>query len=133
VSGANRTVIVVDDDRDAREMLRTLLELEGFRVKVAPNGLRLLAALHVDRPGAIVLDVRMSWIDGFHLCEAIKRNPRFSSVPIIFVSARSEPVDRERGLALGAIDYFTKPLDVDRFVRRLRDTLAGGGERPNAT
>jgi DNA-binding response OmpR family regulator len=126
------SVIVVDDDRDAREMLRSLLEMEGFEVTVAPNGLRLLSALHVDRPGAIVLDVRMSWIDGFHLCEAIKHNPKFSSIPIIFVSARGEPADRKRGLELGAADYFTKPVDVDRFVRRLRDVVNAGGEQPNA-
>ena len=125
----NASVIVVDDDRDAREMLRSLLEVEGFDVKVASNGLRLLSALHIDRPGAIVLDVRMSWIDGFHLCEAIKHNPKFSAIPIIFVSARSEPADRKRGLDLGAADYFTKPLDVDRFVRRLHDVVDAGEQR----
>ena len=126
------SVIVVDDDRDAREMMRSLLEVEGFEVKVAPNGLRLLSALHIDRPGAIVLDVRMSWIDGFHLCEAIKQNPKFSAIPIIFVSARGELADRKRGLALGAADYFTKPVDVDRFVQRLRDVVSVGEKQADA-
>jgi DNA-binding response OmpR family regulator len=114
-------VIIVDDDRETREMLQMLLELEGFEVKLAANGLRLISTLHVDKPDIILLDVMMSWIDGFELCQAIKKNPEFASIPVVFVSARTAPADRERGIQVGASDYFTKPLDTHRLALRLHE------------
>jgi CheY-like chemotaxis protein len=67
-------IAVVDDDKDVRELLETTLQQEGYEVKLAANGLRLISTLHVDRPDLILLDVMMSWIDGFELCRAIKQN-----------------------------------------------------------
>src|ERR671939_1858582 len=87
-------IIIVDDDRDTREMLTLALELEGFEVAQAANGLRLISAMHVDRPDVILLDVMMSWIDGFELCRAIKKNPGFCEIPIVFVSARQSREDQ---------------------------------------
>ncbi len=123
-------ITIVDDDRDTREMLTLALELEGFEVGQAANGLRLISAMHVDRPDVILLDVMMSWIDGFELCRAIKKNPTFSDIPVIFVSARKGPDDERAGLEAGAQDYFTKPLDMDRLIGRIREILAqrGAGE-----
>ncbi len=92
-------VIIVDDDRDTREMLTLALELEGFDVGQAANGLRLISAMHVDRPDVILLDVMMSWIDGFELCRAIKKNPTFGDIPVIFISARKSVEDERAGIA----------------------------------
>jgi len=116
-------VVIVDDDRDTREMLTLALELEGFDVGGAANGLRLISAMHVDRPDVILLDVMMSWIDGFELCRAIKKNQTFADIPVIFISARKSAEDERAGRAAGAEDYFTKPLDVDRLVARIREIL----------
>jgi DNA-binding response OmpR family regulator len=116
-------VIIVDDDRDTREMLTLALELEGFEVGGAANGLRLISAMHVDRPDVILLDVMMSWIDGFELCRAIKKNEIFADIPVIFISARKSVEDERAGLEAGAVDYFTKPLDVDRLVARINEIL----------
>ncbi|HVI92389.1 MAG TPA: response regulator transcription factor [Anaeromyxobacter sp.] len=120
-------VIIVDDDRDTREMLTLALELEGFDVGQAANGLRLISAMHVDRPDVILLDVMMSWIDGFELCRAIKKNETFHDIPVIFVSARKSAEDERSGLEAGAIDYFSKPLDMDRLVARIREILTQRG------
>ena len=117
-------ITIVDDDRDTREMLTLALELEGFEVGQAANGLRLISAMHVDRPDVILLDVMMSWIDGFELCRAIKKNPIFADIPVIFVSARKSSEDERAGIAAGAHDYFTKPLDMDRLIGRIREILA---------
>jgi DNA-binding response OmpR family regulator len=122
-------VIIVDDDRDTREMLTLALELEGFEVGQAANGLRLISAMHVDRPDVILLDVMMSWIDGFELCRAIKKNPTFTEIPVIFISARKSAEDEKTGLAAGAVAYFSKPIDMDGLVSRMRALLgARGGE-----
>ena len=116
-----RKVIIVDDDRETREMLTMALEIEGFEVTEAANGLRLISTLHVDKPDVILLDVMMSWIDGFELCKAIKQNEEFRDIPVIFVSARKSPEDVARGLEAGAADYFTKPLDIDRLATRINE------------
>jgi DNA-binding response OmpR family regulator len=120
-------VIIVDDDRDTREMLTLALQLEDFDVSQAANGLRLISAMHVDRPDVILLDVMMSWIDGFELCRAIKKNPSFMDIPVIFISARKSVEDERAGLEAGAVEYFTKPLDMDRLIARMREILAARG------
>jgi len=130
-SSAGPRVIIVDDDRDTREMLTLALELEGFEVGQAANGLRLISAMHVDRPDVILLDVMMSWIDGFELCRAIKRNPTFADIPVIFISARKTPEDERTGLAAGAVAYFAKPIDMDGLTGRIREILAGRGASPS--
>ena len=118
-----RKVIIVDDDRETREMLQVLLELEGYEVKLAANGLRLISTLHVDKPDLILLDVMMSWIDGFELCQAIKKNPEFRDIPVFFISGRTAPEDVERGFAAGCHDYFPKPIDGERLVHRIREVI----------
>jgi CheY-like chemotaxis protein len=106
---ARPRIIIVDDDRDTREMLTLALELEGFEVGQAANGLRLISAMHVDRPDVILLDVMMSWIDGFELCRAIKQNPSFHDIPVIFISARKSDEDERAGRAAGV--ETVAPLD----------------------
>ena len=71
----------------------------------------------------ILLDVMMSWIDGFELCRAIKKNPTFGDIPVIFISARKSAEDERAGLDAGAVDYFPKRLDMDRLVGRIREIL----------
>jgi DNA-binding response OmpR family regulator len=119
-----RKVVIVDDDRETREMLTLALELESYHVDQAANGLRLISSLHVDRPDLILLDVMMSWIDGFELCRSIKKNVEFKDIPVIFISARKSGEDVRKGLAAGAADYFTKPVDIDRLTARIRELLA---------
>src|SRR5688572_33060723 len=124
MEGEMRKVAVVDDDREVRDALEHRLQGEGFEVKTAANGLRLVSTLKVDRPDVILLDVSMSWIDGFELCRAIKSNAEFSAIPVIFISGRTAPEDVERGMSCGAVDYFPKPLDLDRLVVRIREIVA---------
>ncbi len=116
-------IAVVDDDRDVREWLDDLLSGAGFDVRLAANGLRLVSTLQVDRPALIVLDVMMSWIDGFELCTALKRNPQFCDIPVVFISGRTENADIQRGMACGAIDYFPKPIDGARLLARVREIV----------
>ncbi|QRO01210.1 response regulator [Archangium violaceum] len=113
-------VTIVDDDRDTRELLSLALESEGFEVTAAANGLRLIASLQLKRPDVILMDVNMSWIDGFELCKAVKKNEQFRDIPVIFISGRGELEDKRRGLEAGAADYFVKPLDLNALINRLR-------------
>lgn len=119
-------IIIVDDDRDTRDILRMALEMEGYETLVAANGLRLIASLEVDRPDLIILDVVMSWINGVELCHSIKRNPEFQKIPVLFVSGRTSPEDIARGLEAGAEGYLCKPLDLEALLARVRALIGPG-------
>jgi DNA-binding response OmpR family regulator len=67
----------------------------------------------------ILLDVAMSWINGFELCRAMKANAIYKDIPVVFISGRSDTIDIERGMSCGAADYFVKPLDTTRLLERL--------------
>jgi DNA-binding response OmpR family regulator len=121
-------IIIVDDDRETRELLALALEREDFEVSQAANGLRLISTLHVDRPDLILLDVNMSWIDGFELCKAVQKNEEFARIPVIFISARSSAADVKKGREAGACDYFTKPVELPTLIARIRELIA---ERAN--
>ena len=123
-------VTIVDDDRESRELLSLALSLEGFTVHTAANGLRLIALLKVERPDVILLDVNMSWIDGFELCRAVKKNEGFRDIPVIFVSGRSSSEDLARGKEVGASAYFVKPLDLDALIARIRALVPRPGTAP---
>jgi DNA-binding response OmpR family regulator len=116
-----RKCVIVDDDRTTRERLTEILERSGWLVSQAPSGLRLLSLLEVDRPDVILLDVAMSWINGFELCRAMKANTNYKNIPVVFISGRSAPADIETGLSCGAADYFVKPIDTQRLLERLRE------------
>jgi len=118
-----KKIIIVDDDRETREMLKMALELEGYDISLAANGLRLISTLHVDRPDLILLDVMMSWIDGFELCRAVKKNDEFRDIPVIFISAKKTAQDIRTGLAAGAADYFSKPIDMERLLAKIASLI----------
>jgi DNA-binding response OmpR family regulator len=120
----NRTLVaVVDDDREVREYLAEILRRAGYDVALAANGLRLVSALQVDRPDLILLDVNMSWIDGFELCRALKKNPEWQEIPVVFVSGRTAPADIEEGLACGAVAFLPKPIDGRALIARVRELV----------
>jgi DNA-binding response OmpR family regulator len=114
-------IVIVDDDRALRDRLQEVLEVGGFVVAQAPSGLRLLSLLEVDRPDVILLDVAMSWINGFELCRAMKANSAYRHIPVVFISGRSTQTDIDTGMACGAADYFVKPLDTGRLLERLHE------------
>ena len=122
-TSSGKLVAVVDDDREVREWLAETLGHAGYQVALAANGLRLVSALQVDRPDLILLDVNMSWIDGFELCRALKKNPLWADIPVVFISGRSRHDDVEQGLACGAVDYFAKPLDARELLDRIGELV----------
>jgi DNA-binding response OmpR family regulator len=124
MDGSRPRVVLVEDDRETRELLATLLRNEGFEVLEAANGLKLISILHADRPDLIVLDVNLSWIDGFELCRSVKRNEEFREIPVVFLSGRSSPDDARRGLESGGEAYFSKPVDFANFLSTIREITA---------
>ncbi len=114
-------VLVVDDEADVGDLLAYGLGAAGFDVAVAPTASSALLTAERWAPDIILLDVMLPDVDGFTLLPKIRA---LTNCPVIFLTARSRIADKERGRSLGAIDYMTKPFDMDDLVTRVRTALA---------
>ena len=116
-------VLVVEDEPAQREILGYNLEAEGFRVVMADSGDEALLLVAEERPDLVVLDWMLPGVSGIEICRRLKSRPETRSVPVIMLSARSEEVDRVRGLETGADDYVVKPYSVVELMARVRGQM----------
>ena len=114
-------MLVVDDDRALRDVLRRALTLAGYDVRLAESGAAALADVGSSAPDAVVLDVGLPDIDGLEVCRLLRREG--NRVPVLMLTARAAVTDRIDGLDAGADDYLVKPFDVDELKARLRALL----------
>jgi two-component system response regulator MprA len=114
-------LLVVDDDRALRDVLRRALTLAGYDVRLAESGAGALAEVAAAAPDAVVLDVGLPDIDGLEVCRLLRREG--NRVPVLMLTARAAVSDRIDGLDAGADDYLVKPFDVDELKARLRALL----------
>jgi len=120
-------LLVVDDDRALRDVLRRALTLAGYEVRLTDSGAGALAEIAASVPDAVVLDVGLPDIDGLEVCRLLRRER--NRVPILMLTARDTVSDRIDGLDAGADDYLVKPFDIDELKARLRALLRrAGGE-----
>ena len=117
------TVLVVEDEAAQREVLRYNLEAEGFNVAAAGNGEEALLMLEEEAPDVIVLDWMLPNLSGIEVCRQIKTRNETRGTPVIMLSARSEEIDRVRGLETGADDYVVKPYSLKELMARVRAQL----------
>ncbi|TKZ21143.1 phosphate regulon transcriptional regulatory protein PhoB [Shimia litoralis] len=117
------TVLVVEDEPAQREVLSYNLQSEGFEVVSAADGDEALLLVQEVMPDIIVLDWMLPGISGIEICRRLKTKPQTSGIPVIMLSARSEEVDRVRGLETGADDYVVKPYSVLELMARVRNQL----------
>ena len=116
----NQTILVVDDDPQIRDVLGVALERAGFETVMARDGAEGLSLAKSSEPALAVLDIGLPEMDGLELCKAIRRE---SDLPILFLTARDDEVDRILGLELGGDDYVTKPFSPRELVARVRAIL----------
>jgi DNA-binding response OmpR family regulator/DNA-binding CsgD family transcriptional regulator len=115
-----RSILVVDDVPDNVAVLFDFLRDRGFDVLVSESGTHALEELPLMAPDLILLDVMMPGLDGFETCRRIKADARFGDVPVFFMTALGDPVDKIRGLQVGAADYITKPIFPEEVLARIR-------------
>lgn len=116
-------ILIVEDEEDIAETLRIHLEREGYRAVAARSGEEALLTLNRMTVDLVLLDLMLPGIDGLEVCRAIKRNPAWTRIPVIIVSARGEDADVVAALELGAEDYVTKPFSLRVLVARIRSVL----------
>jgi DNA-binding response OmpR family regulator len=113
-------VLIVEDEKDVREMLRLNLKVGGFDVLEAQNGAEGLAIAKAELPSVVILDLMMPEMSGMEVCRALRRNPATSRIPILMLTAKSTEGDKVAGLEVGADDYVTKPFSPRELLLRVR-------------
>jgi signal transduction histidine kinase len=113
------TILIVDDIPTNIKVLLDFLDYSNFHVSVAKNGESALNKAQEELPQLILLDVMMPGIDGFETCRRLKANPKTREIPVIFMTALSDVVDKVKGLELGAVDYITKPFQHQEVLARI--------------
>jgi DNA-binding response OmpR family regulator len=119
-----RSVLVVDDDADIREVIAYKLELGGFAVRLAADGVAGLAAARAAVPDLVLVDWMMPRLTGVEVCRELRRDPETAGVPIILLTARARDTDVRDGFAAGADDYVVKPFSPRELLRRVEAVFA---------
>ncbi len=117
------TVLLVDDEPNILLSLKFLMQKEGYEVLVATNGDEAMAIARQSLPDLVVLDVMLPSPNGYEVCQAMRADPQLTGLYILMLTAKSNPADREKGLAMGADDYVSKPFSNRELVDKVRVIL----------
>jgi DNA-binding response OmpR family regulator len=124
-SGGNmvRSVLIVDDEPNVVRSLQFLMTKAGYAVRVARDGEQALDEIAKTQPDLVLLDAMMPKRDGFDVCQTIRANPRWTGVRVIMLTAKGRDIEREKGMAMGADDYITKPFSTKEVVAQVEKVL----------
>jgi two-component system alkaline phosphatase synthesis response regulator PhoP len=125
----SRSVLIVDDEPNIVRSLQFLMTKAGYDVRVARDGEQALEEIAKAQPDLVLLDAMMPKRDGFDVCQTIRANPHWSGVRVIMLTAKGRDIEREKGLAMGADDYITKPFSTKEVVAQVEKML-GRAEEP---
>ena len=119
----SKRILIIEDEQDLVRLLKYNLDKEGFRVNAVSDGSLVLAEMRREEPDLLVLDLMLPGMDGLEICRQVRRHDRYSSIPILMLTARSDEADRVVGLEIGADDYVTKPFSMRELIARVRALL----------
>lgn len=119
----SRSVLVVDDEPNIVLSIKFLMKQKGYEVRTASNGEEALQALTEMVPDLILLDVMMPKPDGYEVCQKIRATAQWKDIPVIMLTAKGREVEREKGFAMGADDYITKPFATQELVAKVQAIL----------
>ena len=118
-----KRILVVDDEIYIVHILEFSLTMEGYSILTASNGEEALRVIDSERPDLVVLDIMMPKLDGYEVCRRLRQDEQFQELPVILLSAKGRPIDREAGLQAGADDYITKPFSPRKLLEKIRELL----------
>lgn len=113
---ATKRVLICDDDPVILRLLQVNLELEGYDVLLAHHGEQAIEVANEQKPDLVILDIMMPRLDGYQTCERLKANEETKGIPVVFLSAKAQQADIEKGKEFGVADYLTKPFDPNDLV-----------------
>jgi two-component system alkaline phosphatase synthesis response regulator PhoP len=120
------TVVLAEDDPDIQLVARLSLKRAGFTVTVVSNGQEALDTIRRQPPDVVLLDWMMPELDGLETCRQLKADPETAMIPVVFLTAKSQEAEIQRGLSLGASGYVTKPFDALTLGQQLKDIVEKG-------
>lgn len=120
----NSKILVVEDDPSASRLVGYALEQEGYQVLYASDGLEGVKKAQDEHPDLIILDIMLPGLDGYEVCQRLRREPETAKLLILILSAKAREIDKETGLKMGADDYLSKPADISMVVDKVRTLLA---------
>ncbi|MCA9897297.1 MAG: response regulator [Ardenticatenaceae bacterium] len=123
VDKKSQSIFIVEDDNDLAEMLRAYFRVQGYTVAVAARGKDAVAGIAEHLPDVVVLDIRLPDINGYEVCRQLRNSRKTQHVPVIFLTEKREREDKLAGLEMGAVDYITKPFDIQELRLRVRNAL----------
>ncbi len=118
-----RTVLIVDDEPNIVLSLKFLVSQQGYEVRTAGSGEEALQSLREQVPDLVLLDIMMPKPDGYEVCQKIRSTPEWKDIPVIMLTAKGRDVERQKGFAMGADDYITKPFATSELVAKVRAVL----------
>jgi phosphoserine phosphatase RsbU/P len=122
-AGQPASILVVDDTAANLQVLAGMLKDRGYKVRPVPSGKLALLATRRDPPDLILLDINMPEMNGYEVCEHLKADDKLKGIPIIFISALTEPLDKVKAFAIGGVDYLTKPFQMEELHARVETHL----------
>src|SRR5919199_2381771 len=117
-------ILVVDDTPENLQLLVGMLKEKGYKVRPVPSGELALSGAKIFPPDLILLDIMMPEMDGYEVCSQLKANERTKNIPVIFISAINEVLDKVKAFEVGGVDYITKPFQVEEVLARVKTHLA---------
>ncbi len=120
----NRRILVVEDDPSALRLVEYTLEQEGYQVITASNGLEGVRKARDEHPDLIILDIMLPGLDGYEVCQRLRKEPETAKLYIMMLSAKAREIDKDTGLKIGADDYLAKPADPSTIVVKVKALLA---------
>ena len=123
VNESGETILVVDDKPENLRLLDALLSEQGYAVRVATAGAQALESIACEPPDLVLLDIRMPGMDGYQVCERLKSDESTRDIPVIFLSAAKDPIDKVKAFGVGGVDYVTKPFEAGEVLARVRSHL----------
>jgi CheY-like chemotaxis protein len=127
-----KKVLVIDDEPAIRKLIKVILEGEGYRILGLDASRKAPASVQEGKPDLIILDLMMPEVDGYEILEMLKKDPETRDIPVIVLTVRSLPEDREKARSLGADMYITKPFEPSDLIKAVNSFFApeGGNPRP---
>lgn len=119
------SILIVDDEPMTRNLLRLMLERAGFKILEAEDGLQALEVVAAENPDLLILDVMMPNMDGITVCETLRAEAETAVLPVILLSAKTNPEAVRLGMQAGADRYLSKPISREELIRNVRETLQG--------
>jgi CheY-like chemotaxis protein len=121
-------ILIAEDERDIRDLVAFTLRFAGYEVAAVADGEEAVKAVYQEMPDLVLMDVRMPRMTGYEACELIKKDPKVSHIPVVFLSAKGQEAEIETGMNVGASEYLLKPFAPDELTRRVKEILAQYGK-----